>query len=60
MKKYSLIFIILGILCLIGIVILSALSEQIEKNLRTIGFIIFGYAGVVLFSYGWLARKKEQ
>jgi threonine/homoserine/homoserine lactone efflux protein len=61
-KKIPYLLIILGIICLIVIMVISALSEYeiVSKQLETIGFIFLGYLGVVLFTYGWLKRKKSK
>ena len=62
MKKLSNLFIILGLICFVGIIVISASSESdiISQELKTIGFIVLGYTGVILFTYGWLKRFKDK
>lgn len=60
MKKLTNILIIVGVLLFVGIIYISARSETINNDiLITIGFIVCGYIGVILFSYGWIKRSKE-
>ena len=62
MKKVANLFIILGIICFIGIIVISAISRSnlISKELKTMGLIGIGYIGVILFTYGWLKRFKAK
>lgn len=60
MKKIYGLFIILGIICFGGIIYISAASEKILKNFKTIGFFIIGYIGAILFSYGWIKIKQRR
>lgn len=59
MSKLAKILIIVGILCFAGIIFISAESEVIPDNIKTIGFIVLGYIGVISFSYGWLNKFKK-
>jgi len=60
MKKIANIYILIGLLCFITIIVISAISETniISAEVETIGFIILGYIGVIFFTYGWLKRFK--
>lgn len=60
MKKIANLYIVLGLLCLVGIIFISAISEGIPGNVKTIGFIVLGYIGAILFSYGWIKRTKSK
>ena len=60
MKKIASILILIGLLCFAGIIYISAESNDIPGNIATIGFIVIGYFGVIIFSYGWLKRTKEK
>ena len=60
MKKIANLYIILGLLCLVGIIVISAISEGITDNVKTIGFIVLGYTGAILFTYGWIKRSKSK
>jgi hypothetical protein len=60
MKKLALVAIIFGVLALIGIIIISAKSQDIDSSLKTTGFVVVGYLGVICFAWGWMKifRKK--
>lgn len=54
MKKLYIAAIILGLIAFIGIIIISSLSENIPEAVKTVGFIVVGYIGIISFSYGWM------
>lgn len=60
MKKLNSLLIVIGLLCFAGIIYITAKSEGISDSLGTIGFIVLGYLGIILFSYGWLKRTKDK
>lgn len=59
MRRNALIAIIFGLICFVGIIVISSQSAFISNELKTIGFIVLCYLGVISFSYGWLKRKKN-
>jgi predicted membrane channel-forming protein YqfA (hemolysin III family) len=59
MKKLYVFLIIIGLICAAGIIYISAVSENINENLKSIGFIITGYIGVISFTYGWVKLYSE-
>ncbi|NLD26859.1 MAG: hypothetical protein GX661_05810 [Acholeplasmataceae bacterium] len=60
MKKLAIVAIFFGLLALIGISFISAKSQDIESSLKTWGFVVLGYLGVISFAWGWMKifRKK--
>lgn len=63
MKKLYIGLIILGILCAAVIIYISAVSEVIDENVKSIGFVVIGYLGVISFTIGWVKvsnLKKEE
>jgi len=59
MKRMKYIFILIGIVCFLGIIAISAESDILSQEVKTIGFIVLGYIGVISFSYGWLKKMKN-
>ncbi|NLM31729.1 MAG: hypothetical protein GX204_03190 [Acholeplasmataceae bacterium] len=62
MKKIAYVLIILGVLSLIGTFVLSACSENLPAFWNRFGLIFLGYAGLALFTYGWMKafNSKEK
>ena len=60
MRKIWVISIILGIICLVGIFMISAYSKSLTEFQKTIGFILLCYIGVSLFAYGWMKINNNR
>jgi hypothetical protein len=60
MKKLATFAIILGLIALAGIFYISAISQDSTPFLKTYGFIIIGYFGLILFAWGWMKIFKRK
>ncbi|HHZ18346.1 MAG TPA: hypothetical protein GX390_03555 [Acholeplasmataceae bacterium] len=58
MKKLAYVFIIIGVLLLIGTFIFSIYSENLPPFWKTVGFVLMGYAGLASFTYGYLKAVR--
>lgn len=60
MKKLYILSIIIGIISIVGIFLISAYSNNLNQYIKTFGFIILGYIGVISFAYGWMKLFKKK
>ncbi|MFY9422284.1 MAG: hypothetical protein WBK54_04750 [Bacilli bacterium] len=60
MKKLAVLAILVGLAAFAGIIFISAKSQDLSPFVKTYGFIILGYIGIISFTWGWLKifRKK--
>lgn len=54
------IFMTIGVLAFISTVVISIVSEELPETIISIGLIVIGYFGIVLFYIGITLLKKRQ
>jgi len=57
-KLIYILLIIISVLFFASLIYITIKADELSSFVKTVGFIVFGYLSIILFSYSWIKISK--